>query len=177
MAQTLANITVKPSTVTWNSTELGYTQGDIQFSFEEQAVDITTHQTGTEILDKIRTGTNIEMTVTLLETSATQLQTLLEIGGGSNTPGGGTKVSGWGSSQRFTGMLADSQKLVISPLGAVDETGDFGAWKAYPMLSSITISSENPRNVELTFHIFEDSAKVAAVNKFFFGDHTQDLDA
>jgi hypothetical protein len=174
MAQTLSNIRVVPSTVTWNSVELGYTEGDIEISMEEQVVDITAHQTGSELLDSIRTGSSVEVTVTLKETSLTQLQTLFEVAGGTNTPASGTKGSGWGSSQQFTGQLADAQKLVIHPIAeGASLLKDIAFWKAYPMLNSLTISSENPQTVAVTFKIFRDTSKLAAIDKFVIGDHTQ----
>lgn len=177
MAQTLANITVKPCVVTWNSTDLGFTEGDIEISMEEQGVDITAHQTGSEILDHIRTGSNVEVTVTLKETSVAQLKTLFEVAGGTYTPGAGTSASGWGSSQRFAGQLADSQLLVLKPVGAGDNLGNVSFWKAYPMVSSLVISSENPRNVSVSFKIFDDTTKQATVSKFIVGDQTQTFTA
>lgn len=175
MAQTLANIIVKPCTITWNEVELGYTQGDVEISMEEQGVDITAHQSGSEVLDHIRTGSNVEVTLTVQETSMAQLQTLFEVAGGAHTPTSGTEASGWGRSQRFSGQLADAQLLVLKPVGASDNSENISFWKAYPMVNSMVISAENPRAVEVTFKCFDDTTKESAVSKFLIGDQTQDF--
>jgi hypothetical protein len=173
MSQTLANIKMRPCTVTWNATDLGYTEGDIEIKFKEKSVDITAHQTGTQVLDSIRTGTELELTLTLKETSVAQLETLFEVAGGTMTPT--TKASGWGSSRRFTGQLAGSQKLILHPvtITAGTLTDDIAFWKAYPMLDTLKASGENPMNVSITFKIFPDLAKNSAVDMFVIGDHTQ----
>lgn len=90
------------------------------------------------------------------------------------TTAGASTLSGWGSSKDFTSMLADSKKLVLHPVvnAANDYTGDLAFWKAYPMLSSIVQSGENPKTVEVTFKIFPDSSKPAAIRLLAFGDHT-----
>lgn len=174
MAQTLANIVVSPHTVTWNSVELGYTEGDIEISTTEKTVEIKAHQTGDETLDEIRVSNSVSLKLTLLETSLAQVQTLIEAGGGSNTPASGTKASGYGTSQQFTGQLADAQKLILHPIAlGASLLQDYAFWKAYPMLGSIKISSEKPRAVEISFKIFGDTGKPAAISKFVIGDHTQ----
>lgn len=81
---TLANITVEPCRIEWNGADFGYTQGDIEVTPEEQGVDVTAHQEGTNVLDMIRTGKTVELSVTLLETAATKLREMLEVGGGSS---------------------------------------------------------------------------------------------
>lgn len=173
---TLANITVKPVKVLWNSVDLGFTEGDIELTTEEQAVDITSHQTGTNVLDAIRTGVNVSLSLTLKETSDAQLQTLIELAGGSVTPGGGTKVSGWGISKQFTGQAADSAALILHPVVNADDDflQDVVFWKAYPMVESIVHSGENPRTVSVTFKIFPDDTRAAELQFFGYGDHSQD---
>jgi len=79
---TLANIKVEPCKVIWADTDLGFTDGDIEIAPEEMGVEITAHQEGTNVLDMIRTGKKVEVTVTLKETSADQLKEMLSAGGG-----------------------------------------------------------------------------------------------
>jgi hypothetical protein len=174
---TLANVKVEPVNISWNAVDLGYIEGDIEVKWEENGVEVTAHQEGTNILDVIRTGKKVELTVVLKELSTTQLQTLLEVQGGSKTPGAGTKVSGWGSSQDFTGQLADAQKLILHPLrvAAGTYTSDLFFWKAYPLLDTLKYSGESLQNMSLTFRIFPDLSKDTAIRLGGFGDHTQTL--
>lgn len=81
---TIANVKVEPCKAIWNGTDLGFTDGDIEVKVEEMGVEITAHQEGTNVLDMIRTGKKAELELTLKETSAAQLQTLLALGGGTD---------------------------------------------------------------------------------------------
>ncbi len=83
-------------------------------------------------------------------------------------------LTGWGNSKDFTGMLGDAAKLVLHPVVNDDDDydGDVAFWKAYPMLKSIKQSGENPKTVSVTFKIFPDLTKPAAIRLFAFGDHT-----
>lgn len=291
---TLGNIVLEPCSVTWNGTDLGYTDGDIEVTTDEQAVDIVAHQEGTNVLDAIRTGNSVEIALALKETSLAQLQTLIGTGGGNDSgvaqvtditcvadssgslnntimfitgknpttkvvtnyvvwfnvnsagtdpsiPGytsvevavatsaadtavasaltsaldaladfgasaasevvtvtnaeagavtapdagntgftvaidttGVSQLYGWGKSQNFTGMLADSAKLVLHPVKNIssDLADDLAFWKAYPVLNSIVKSGENPQMVNVTFRIFPDLSKPDATRLFVLGDHT-----
>lgn len=82
---TLGNIIVEPLVVQWNGVDLGFTDGDIEPTFEEQFVDIQAHQEGTNVISAIRTGKSCEVAVTLKETSISQLTTLLTTGGATAT--------------------------------------------------------------------------------------------
>ena len=69
MAGTVANIILQPMEVTWGSVSMGFAQGDITITTEEQFVDILAHERGTNVLDKLRTGKTMEVTTTLEEFS------------------------------------------------------------------------------------------------------------
>lgn len=290
MSYSVSNVRVEPCQVLWNDIDLGLTDGDLTVTMEEQAVDVVGHQEGTNILDAIRTGKNVEVGVVLKETSVAQLKARLEVGGGSSndvaqvatllcvadvsdslhgktfpliardgtqylfqlhtsaiaapvipgwtvvqvaiatddtantvadlvsaaidalagfaapnpaaatititwseggavaagstagnsgftltvtTPGSST-LSGWGNSKDFTGMLANSFKLVFHPVvnAANVYTGDLAFWKAYMMVSSIVQSGENPKTVEVSFKIFPDASQLPALRLMVYGDHT-----
>jgi hypothetical protein len=81
MAGTLSNIRVEPCQVLWDETDLGFTEGDISVELTEDAVDIVAHQEGTNVMDGIITGHGVEVALTIKETSATQIATLLKAGG------------------------------------------------------------------------------------------------
>lgn len=181
MAGTLTNIKVEPCTVTWNSVDLGYTEGDIELSFEEQMTEVTAHQTGTVVLDHIRTGAAVgELTITLKEVSAANIEMLLVAGpGAATTPTAGTEGLGYGIKQQFTSVVADAQKLVLHPvaLDALTLTRDWAFWKAYPRLDSVTFSAENPQTMTITFLIYPDMTKISGHEYMTYGDHTQNFDA
>jgi len=86
----IANIKVEPCSVEWDGADLGFTDGDIEITTEETGAEITAHQEGTNVLDMIRTGKKVELSVTLKETSAAQVQAMLSAGGGVS--GGVAKI-------------------------------------------------------------------------------------
>lgn len=83
MAGVLGNIQVEPCKVLWDGADMGFTDGDIEVSPEEQGVEITAHQEGTNVLDMIRTGKKVEVTLTLKETTPAKVAAMLAVGGGS----------------------------------------------------------------------------------------------
>lgn len=85
MAGVLANITVEPCNVTWGTLDLGFLDGDIEVTTEEQGADITAHQEGTNVLDMIRTGKNVEVSLTLKEAAVAKLSELIKAGGTTAT--------------------------------------------------------------------------------------------
>lgn len=82
---TLANIQVEPCSVEWDGSDLGFTDGDIEITTEEQGVEITAHQEGTNVLDMIRTGKSCEIGLTLKETTLAKIQAILAAGGGESS--------------------------------------------------------------------------------------------
>lgn len=177
---TLTNIVIEPCTVTWDDADLGYTDGDIEVTLRLDSVDITAHQTGTTILDAIRTGAGVEdITITLKETSVGQLETILAASGSTNTPSEGTEVLGWGENKRFSGMLSDAKKLVFHPVAKASNAldRDLAFWKTLLIPGSITRSAENPLMISVSFKVFPDTAKISGLEYMVVGDHTQTLDA
>lgn len=179
---TLANIKVEPCSVKWGTTDLGFTDGDISIEMEEALVEVTAHQTGTTVLDQIRTGGAVvsDITITLKETSVAQLKALISGQmGDSMTPAAGTEVIGLGTSHQFTGILGDCLKLILHPVtkGAAVYTDDICVWKTYPMVSSIVKSGENPNTVEVTFKVLPDTTLDSKVQYMVIGDHTQTFTA
>jgi hypothetical protein len=179
---TLASIKVEPCTVKWGSVDLGYTEGDISIELEEDMVEVTSHQTGTIVLDMIRTGGAkvSDITITLKETTVAMLKSLISGQMGDvMTPAAGTEVVGLGTSHQFAGVLADCNKLILHPvtIAAATLTDDICVWKAYPMVSSIVKSGENPNTVEVTFKVLPDTTLNTKVQYMVIGDHTQTFTA
>ena len=83
---TVANIKVEPCNVTWDGDDLGFIDGDLEITTEEQSVDITAHQEGSQLLDSIRTGNTVSIALVLKEAAIAQMQRLLQAGGEAATP-------------------------------------------------------------------------------------------
>ena len=158
------------------SHDFGFTDGDLELTVDQQLLDVTAHQSGTEILTALITGLNAELTVALKEISDENLEVLIEqTAGGAFTPGSGTKLQGFGSGQNFTNVLDKSGRLILHParLPDNDTSEDYVCWLAYPKLDSIAFSGENPQLINVTFRVFRDEFIDDAVNKVAIGDHTQ----
>ena len=82
---TLANIAIEPCQVLLDEVDMGFTEGDLEITTEENAADVVAHQEGTQVLEKLRTGMNVGVTLQLKETTVAQLNTLIGKGGATAT--------------------------------------------------------------------------------------------
>jgi len=159
------------------SHDFGFTDGDIEPTLDQQLLDITAHQSGTEILTSIVTGMNAEFSISLKQYSDDNLKRLVEdTTGGAYTPSGGTKIQGYGSGQNFKSVLEKAGRLILHPVAVLDsdKSKDVCFWLAYPKMDSITFSGENPTLVNVTFRVFRDEFINSVADKVAFGDHTQE---
>ncbi len=172
---TISNIQLEPVDVEWSSSGLGFCDGDISINTEEQVVDVTAHQEGTNVLDAIRTGKSAEVTLTLKEFDTPQIERIFGNAGGAIDSSGGEDVVGWGNSKDFTQVTDQAGKLVLHPVtkGDSELDRDVAFWKAYPLPDSVTYSGENPQTCSVTFRCFPDTGKPNGIRLFVFGDHTQ----
>lgn len=157
------------------SLDMGYLDGDIEVTFEEQMLDITAHQTGTTILAGLRQGLVNEISMTMKEADyAKYKELMLGTAGGTDTPGGGTEVFGWGTASLGANNIVKARRLVLHPVSAgSSKARDLCFWKAYAMPDTLTISGENPKTLGLSFKVYRDDLKPEAVNQFVFGDWSQ----
>lgn len=158
--------------------DLGFIDGDVEFNPTEDLFDVTAQQTGTQIVDKIRTGNNVEnIAVAMKESIAAKLKTILEAGGASVTPGGGTEVTGWGESKRFLNISNDTRQLIFHPVRnlSTNLADDLAVWRTYPNLAGLNFSGESDRLINVEFQVIPDPLLLAAQNLFIFGDHQQNL--
>lgn len=160
--------------------ELGALDGDIEIALTEDLLDVTSHQTGTQILTALRTGRNIDnISLTMKESDAAKLKAVIETSGIEYTPAGGTAVSAWGSedSKAFANIATACKKLVLHPISKADNvlTEDLCFWRAYPLLTGLSLSGENPRLISVEFKIIPDQLLAKQARQFVFGDHTQNF--
>lgn len=159
-----------------SSFEIGYIDGDVSVGFTENFFDVTAQQAGSDILDRIRTGNTVnDISIAMKEGVAANLKTLMEVGGASVTPNGGTEVTGYGQSKRFTNVSNQCRQLICHPIrkAANDFLEDFCIWRAYPMLNDYSYSGEANRIINVTFMVIPDALIANAQNKFVFGNHRQ----
>lgn len=161
--------------------DVGYTDGSIEMSFEQNLVDIVANQTGSEILSHINTGNNLSVTVTFKETSYNQLRKIFGDMSDALVPDGtgasSTEVFGFGTSRQFKQTYGRAKKLVFHPkvLASNDYSRDWCFWKAIAMPESIAFSGEEIMNIPVAFMVYIDTTKAPQVSKFAYGDHTQTL--
>lgn len=172
---TVTNIKVQPMVVTWGGSALGFIDGDLDFTIEEQVVDVTAHEEGTNVLTAIRTGKMAEISMVLKETNTALVRYIMgQAGSVATASGAASAVLGWGNKKDFTQVTAQAGKLVLHPKvnAANNRAEDIAAWKAYPMVDSFSFSGENPSTLSCTFKIFPDFTKADEFRLFVIGDHT-----
>ena len=162
--------------------DLGYTDGDIELTHEESYVDLTSHQTGSQVLGNIHTGNTVSLTVSLKETAVAQLRKVLATGEGDamipdGTGASSTEVYGWGTSRQFKQTGGRARKLVLHPAVLPDsnKSRDVTIWKAFPKIASLTYSGENVFMVPVEFAVYPDYTKQDKVRLAVFGDASQTL--
>jgi len=157
--------------------DVGYIDGSIELTHEEDFVDVTSHQTGTTNLSHIRTGVQVSMTMTFKETTMAQLRKLFAFPGGAYIPEGAakTEVFGSGSLKQFRQTFEDARKLVLHPvvLDPANKLRDVTAWSAYPQLDSLTYSGDEILTIPVTFMVYPDFAKPKPIQYICFGDSSQ----
>jgi hypothetical protein len=164
-----------------SAAEVGYTDGDIEIAQETSYVDVTAHQSGTEVNSQIPTGSSMSVTINLKETTVAQLRKVLLGEGNSLIPDGtgvsSTEVMGKGTAQQFIQTIARAQKLNLHPvvLASSNLSRDWSFWKAFPKISSLTFSGENIHSIPVEFMIYPDYSKDSRINKMVYGDSTQTL--
>lgn len=162
--------------------DLGYTDGDIELGHEENMVDLTAHQTGSQVLGHIATGNSMTLSINLKESSVSQLRKVLATGEGDSLIPDGTGVSstevyGWGTSRQFRQTQPRARKLVLHPIAlpASNMSRDVTIWKAFPKVSSLTYSGENVLMIPVEFAIYPDYTKDSRISMAVFGDGSQTL--
>lgn len=161
--------------------DLGFCDGNIEPNHEEQYVDVTSHQTGTQIMSQIHTGNSMSIAISLKESTVSQMRKILLSEGDSLIPDGtgvsSTEVMGYGTDRQFKQTLGRAKKLVLHPtvLPSSNKTRDLTFWKAFPKLPSWNYSGEEIMLLPVEFMIYPDYTKAAQIRMCAFGDATQTL--
>tara|TARA_R100001510_G_C7642996_1_gene200542 strand:- start:1183 stop:1701 length:519 start_codon:yes stop_codon:yes gene_type:complete len=167
----ITDIKVKPMEVNWNSTDLGSVSGGVEISAEVASTDIVTDANGTSPVDAFQTGVTISISMTLIELNTANYNQMIATATGGSAAGTDATVYGYGTSKNFTSMLAMAQQLRLRPIGKSDNTEDWTFWKAVPVVESLSFAPDAANSMSVTFRIFPDSSKPAAVSLGCFGDN------
>lgn len=168
----ISDIKVRGMDVTWNGQDLGSTSGGVEVSIEVQSTDIITDQNGTSPVDAIQTGVSVTLSLTLIELNTANYNQMIATPTGGSVAGSDATVYGHGSSKNFTSMLAMAQTLRLRPSGNTTEAEDITFWKAVPIVDSLTFAPDSANSMAVSFRIFKDSSKPAAVDLYAVGDPT-----
>lgn len=161
--------------------DLGFCDGNIEPNHEENYTDVTSHQTGSQILSQIHTGNSMSITISLKESTVNQMRKILIAEGNSMIPDGtgvsSTEVMGYGTAQQFKQVLGRAKKLVLHPtvLGSGNLSRDLTFWKAFPKLPSWNYSGEDIMILPVEFMIYPDYTKDSRISMCVLGDSTQTL--
>lgn len=155
---------------------LGYLEGDVELTLSEDLFEIKTHQTGSQTIGGLRTGTTLgPISMTLRETTAAKLKELLESSAAVEHEGEvGRPVTGIGSlagSKQFGNVFSDAKMLVLHPTknAATNYDEDFAFWLAYPNLNALSFSGESDRKLTVDFNIYLDELRDNEVNQMVVG--------
>lgn len=155
---------------------LGKTSGGIEIAVENNSTEILSDQGGSIPEDIINQGTNVTVTMSLLEMTKEKWQLLIGEGVGDNyTPAGGTQVTGYGTNKNYQSLLDLSGCLLIEPIDRPNRDEDLLFWKAIPIPSSFSFSGTDPIATEFTFNTFSDDSKASEVDIMVCGDVSQDF--
>lgn len=166
----IGDIKVRSMGVTWNGTDLGSTSGGVEISIETQSTDIVTDQDGTAPVDAVQTGVTVTLSMTLIELNTANYNLMIATPTGGSAAGSDATVYGHGSSKNGVSMLAMANLLRLRPTGNSTEAEDITFWKAVPVVDSLSFASDSANSMSVSFRIFKDSTKAAAVDLYAIGD-------
>lgn len=158
--------------------DLGKTSGGVELAMEAQSVQIFADQTGQIPQDEVFIGSNVEVTVSLMEMTQERWKTVVgSVTGDSFTPAGGSELVGYGTSRLYQSFFDLGGQLILHPSrkASTDRSFDLNLWKCAPKPASVNFSGEDPQMMEVTFTALPDTEVESAINLMTFGDHDQDV--
>ena len=154
--------------------DLGATEGDIDISYNPTFLDITCHQTGTQLIAQNLTGLQPEVSITFKECREGVFDKLITQALGGQCEEGGSTIKGFGTAKNGINALTLSSRLILKPVenDAGDFTGSYAFLSALPLVDSTLFSGENVATITATFRAYVDqTAKCTETNIVAVGDH------
>lgn len=158
--------------------EIGCVEGVISVAMAESFVAVKCHSEGSTPVAQLKTGVeNVEVSMTLLETTKAKIKDILVKSNGSFIPDGGTELIGMGSYKNFENMFKYATKLRLHPkrLLSGDRSEDFNFTKTMPNLSQIDFSGEEVLKIPVAFKVYPAVGVDSRINYWFIGDGQQSL--
>ncbi len=155
---------------------IGCIQGDIELSNMNAPnyLEVKCHASGTEIVQKIITGSeNPELTFTLQDTSKEKLEKLFTLMGGTSTTAvGADKQKGFGVGTNLIGKAKPFIPVTLHPVkyAASDKSYDWNLWKCDISLDSIVFAAEDVSTLPMTITAYSDDSYIKEHSKIFIGN-------
>lgn len=164
------------STTTGIRIDLGSSDGALDLSFEVNAFDVTTNQSGSIVLSQIYQGASVSLSGSFIEIDKSKYDVLVgEVTGDSVTPMSGTKVTGYGESRLYQALDELSGTLILHPIrnAATNYADDFVIWKCAPLVNSANFDGTALQAFAIEFNGYLDPLKDKKINLLSRGDWTQ----
>ena len=145
--------------------DLGLLDGDVTPSIEAQEKDITAHQYGTTLVDKLITGITVTTELVLKEFDCAMKEAFYEkVYGSVYTDSGANKLLGIGS--KLFGSINDKMvTLILSPVEPTNnECENWYIWKAFPSMPNEVYGAEDEKKATITFTSYVDRTKPTAID-------------
>lgn len=165
------NVDVGPAKLTYESTEIGETNGETTFNYDVETSEIRTEESG--LVDEVVTDEMIEVTIPILETDVQSLGdvfpylTVVEDG----TSGDKKLTVGSLIGERLSNHAGE---LVIHPQSKddTDLSKDINIWLAYPVPGPLefSYSRDGQRVANVTFRALKDDSQSDGEEFFVIGD-------
>jgi len=149
-------------------------QGGAELSTEQSFTEVTSDTTGSLILDKIFSGGNASITLTLAEMTTERWKDLVGNTFGSIVTVNATELVGFGDDKLYKSAFTFAGQLVGHPirLPNSDRSADIIIPKTVPELASVNYSGQDIQGAEFTFSALRDTSKPAGARLFARGDHS-----
>lgn len=154
--------------------DLGATEGDLDISLNPSFLDITCHQTGTQLVSQNLTGIAPEISVTFKECRDGVFNRLINQALGGEATVDGSTVTGFGTAKNGINVLSLTSRLILKPVENAegDFTDSYAFLSALPLVDSILFSGENVSTITATFRAYVDqTAKATETDIIARGDH------
>ena len=149
-------------------------QGGATLETTQEFIEVTSDTSGSLILDKIFTGGNASISLTLAEMTAQRWEDLIGSTFGSVVTVNSSKLVGFGDDKLYKSAFTFKGRLVGHPirLPNSDRDSDICIWSTVPELSSVNYSGQDIQGAEFSFTALRDTSKPEGIRLFARGDHS-----
>jgi hypothetical protein len=159
--------------------DLGPTE-EVTVGLEESFIDVTTPQTGSYVIDQLRSGLAATFSFNLRDTSAAKLQQVLGYSGTVivSDDAESKTVVGYGSGNLFSSGLDVAAKFLLRPIKNVESAvadEDLAFAKARIRLTELPTNTGELATIGVEVTAFLDNTKSGLGNFFSYGDDSKFL--